>query len=61
MRPVSLDATIQLPVKNVASILQRTFLGEKHFLESNERKVTTFTIVVTPFVVFMTESHEMNF
>ena len=32
-------APLQLPVKNVASILQRTFLGEKNILKSNERKV----------------------
>ena len=36
---------IQLPVENVASILQRTFLGEKHFLQANEEKVVTFIIV----------------
>ena len=36
---------IQLPVKNVASILQRAFPGEEHFLQANEGKVITFIIV----------------
>ena len=27
---------MQPPVKNIASILQRTFLGEKHFLQANQ-------------------------
>ena len=36
---------IQLPVKNVASILQLTFLGDKHFPQANEGKVITFIIV----------------
>ena len=49
-----------MPV-NVASILQRTFLGEKHFFQANEEKVIPFIIVITPFIVFVTESHEMNF
>ena len=36
---------IQLPVKNVTSILHRTFLGDKHFLQANEGKAITFIIV----------------
>ena len=32
-------------MKNFASILHRTFLGEKHFLQANEGKVITFIIV----------------
>ena len=51
---------IQLPV-NVASILQRTFLWEKHFFQANEGKVIPFIIVITPLIVFVTESHEVNF
>ena len=47
---LSLDATIQLPVKNVASILQRTFRGEKHFFQANEGKVIPFTVVITPLI-----------
>ena len=35
---------MQPPVKNIASILQLTFLGEKHFLQANEGKVITFII-----------------
>ena len=47
---LSLDATIQSPVKNVASILQRTFRGEKHFFQANEGKVIPFTVVITPLI-----------
>ena len=36
-----------LPV-NVASILQRTFLGEKHFFQATEGKVIPFIMVITP-------------
>ena len=36
---------MQPPVKNIASILQLTFLGEKHFLQANEGKVITFIVV----------------
>ena len=47
---LSLDATIQSPVKNVASILQRTLRGEKHFFQANEGKVIPFTVVITPLI-----------
>ena len=47
---LSLDATIPSPVKNVASILQRTFRGEKHFFQANEGKVIPFTVVITPLI-----------
>ena len=47
---------------NVASNKQpRTFLGEKHFFQANEGKVIPFIIVITPLIVFVTESHETNF
>ena len=52
---LSLDATIQSPVKNVASILQRTFRGEKPFFQANEGKVIPFSMVITPLIVFVTE------
>ena len=45
--------------ENVASILQRTFRGEKHFFQANEGKVIPF--IITPLIVFVTKSHEMNF
>ena len=35
---LSLDTTIQLPVKNVVSILQRTFLGANTFSKRTKRK-----------------------
>ena len=37
-------------MKNVASILQRTFRGEKHFFQANEGKVIPFTVVITPLI-----------
>ena len=36
--------------ENVASILQRTFRGEKHFFQANEGKVIPFTVVITPLI-----------
>ena len=36
--------------KDVASILQRTFRGEKHFFQANEGKVIPFTVVITPLI-----------
>ena len=35
--------------------------GEKNLFEANEGKVIPFIIVITPPIVLVTESHEMNF
>ena len=50
-----------MPMKNMPSVLQWFFAGDKTFLHTDKWKLSTAGTEITPFVELISEPNKMNF